>query len=74
MPLVSLEAKSKPGAFGPVAGQIVTHEQYGAVLQKGSKLSSIVNATMKGLIKNGTVAKLQKKWFNLDFSKVPILK
>lgn len=74
VPLVSLEAKSKPGAFGPVAGQIITHERYGAVLQKGSKLTSIVNATMKGLIKNGTVAKLQKKWFNIDFSKVPILK
>jgi len=74
VPLVSLEAKSQPGKFGPVAGQIVTHEQYGAVLQKGSKLTSIVNATMKGLIKNGTVAKLQKKWFNIDFSKVPVLK
>jgi polar amino acid transport system substrate-binding protein len=74
VPLVSLEAKSKPGAFGPVAGQIVTHEQYGAVLQKGSKLTPLVNATMKSLIKNGTVAKLQKKWFNIDFSKVPVLK
>jgi polar amino acid transport system substrate-binding protein len=74
VPLVSLEAKSKPGAFGPVAGQIITHEQYGAVLQKGSKLTSLMNATMKGLIKDGTVAKLQKKWFNIDFSKVPVLK
>jgi polar amino acid transport system substrate-binding protein len=61
-------------AYGPVAGQIVTHEQYGAVLQKGSKLLPIVNATMKTLIKNGTVGKLQTKWFNLDFSKIPVLK
>src|SRR5881397_110087 len=44
VPLVSLEAKSKPGAFGPVAGQIVTHEQYGAVMQKGSKLTPIMNS------------------------------
>jgi polar amino acid transport system substrate-binding protein len=74
VPLVSLEAKSKPGAFGPVAGQIVTHEQYGAVLQKGSKLTSVIDRTIKQLTKNGTIGKLQKKWFNIDFSKVPVLK
>jgi polar amino acid transport system substrate-binding protein len=74
VPLVSLQKKQKPSAYGPVAGQVVTHEQYGAVLQKGSKLLSTVNTTMKGLIKDGTVGKLQKKWFNLDFSKIPALK
>jgi polar amino acid transport system substrate-binding protein len=74
VPLVSLEAKSKPGAFGPVAGQIITREQYGAVLQKGSKLTPVVDGVMKTLTKNGTIGKLQKKWFNIDFSKVPVLK
>ena len=74
VPLVSLQKKQKPAAYGPVAGQIVTHEQYGAVLQKGSKLLTQVNTIMKGFAKNGTIAKLQKKWFNLDFSKVPVLK
>jgi polar amino acid transport system substrate-binding protein len=74
VPLVSLEAKSAPGKFGPVAGQIVTHEQYGAVLQKGSKLLPVLNKTIQGLTKNGTIGKLQKKWFNIDFSKVPVLK
>jgi len=74
VPLVSLEAKSKPGAFGPVAGQIVTHEQYGAVLQKGSKLTPVIDRTIKQLTKNGTVGKLQKKWFNMNFAKVHVLK
>jgi len=74
VPLVSLEAKSKPGAFGPVAGQIVTHEQYGAVLQKGSQLTSYITTTLKQLTANGTVGKLQKKWFNINFAKVPVLK
>jgi polar amino acid transport system substrate-binding protein len=74
VPLVSLEAKSKPGTFGPVAGQIVTHEQYGAVLQKGSKLTSTINGVIKQLTANGTIGRLQKKWFNIDFSKVPALK
>jgi polar amino acid transport system substrate-binding protein len=74
VPLVSLEKKQNPSKFGPVAGQIVTHEQYGAVLQKGSKLLPIVDRTLTGLIENGTVGKLQKKWFNLNFSKIPVLK
>jgi polar amino acid transport system substrate-binding protein len=74
VPLVSLAKKQKPSAYGPVAGQVITHEQYGAVLQKGSKLLPIVNTTMQGLIKDGTVGKLQKKWFSLDFSKIPTLK
>ena len=74
VPLVSLEKKQNPSKFGPVAGQVVTHEQYGAVLQKGSKLLPIVNSTLKTLTTNGTVGKLQKKWFSIDFSKVPVLK
>jgi polar amino acid transport system substrate-binding protein len=74
VPLVSLEKKQNPTKFGPVAGQVVTHEQYGAVLQKGSKLLPIVNTTLKGLIANGTVGKLQKKWFNLNFAQIPVLK
>ena len=74
VPLVSLEKKQNPSKFGPVAGQVVTHEQYGAVLQKGSKLLPIVNSTLKTLTANGTVGKLQKKWFNLNFAKIPVLK
>ena len=74
VPIVALQKKSKPSAYGPVAGQIVTHEQYGAVLQKGSKLTTQVSAIIKGLTDNGTVAKLQKKWFNLNFDAIPVLK
>jgi len=74
VPIISLEKKQKPSNFGPVAGQIVTHEQYGAVLQKHSKLTMRVDAVIKKLTKNGTIGKLQKKWFSIDFSKVPILK
>jgi len=74
VPLVSLEKKQNPTKFGPVAGQIVTHEQYGAVLQKGSKLLTTLNKTITGLTEDGTIGKLQKKWFAIDFAKVPVLK
>jgi len=74
VPIVSLERKSNPSKYGPVAGQVVTHEQYGAVLQKGSKLTPVVNTVIKALTANGTVGKLQKKWFNLNFATIPVLK
>jgi polar amino acid transport system substrate-binding protein len=72
-PIVASEKKARPSNYGAVAGQIVTHEQYGAVLQKGSKLTPVVDAQVNALWKNGTIAKLQKKWFNVDFSKIPTL-
>lgn len=74
VPLVSLEKKQNPKKFGPVAGQIITHEQYGAVLQKHSKLLKPVDRAIAKLTKNGTIGKLQKKWFNLNFAKIPVLK
>jgi polar amino acid transport system substrate-binding protein len=73
-PIVASEKKAHPNAYGNVAGQIITHEQYGAVLQKGSALLAPVNAQINKLWSNGTIAKLQKKWFNIDFSKLPTLK
>lgn len=74
VPLILLEKKANPSRYGAVAGQIVTHEQYGAVLQKGSKLTSVVDAVIQRFNKNGTIAKLQKKWFNVNFNALPKLK
>jgi polar amino acid transport system substrate-binding protein len=74
VPLILLQKKQTPTRFGPVAGQIVTHEQYGAVLQKHSKLTPIVNGIIKRFTKNGTIAKLQKKWFKISFTKLHVLK
>jgi ABC-type amino acid transport substrate-binding protein len=44
------------------------------VLQKNSKLTPWINRILKKLNKNGTIGKLQKKWFNLNFSTIPVLK
>ena len=73
-PIFASEKKARPSRYGIVGGQIITHEQYGAVLQKGSKLTPLIDAQIKKLWANGTIAKLQKKWFNVDFSKIPVLK
>ena len=73
-PIVASEKKAHPSAYGIVGGQIITNEKYGAVLAKHSALTAPVNAQIDRLWKNGTIAALQKKWFNVDFSKIPVLK
>jgi polar amino acid transport system substrate-binding protein len=72
--IVASEKEARPGNYGKVAGQVITHEQYGAVLQKGSKLTPMVSAQIAKLWSNGTIAKLQKKWFNVNFAAIPVLK
>jgi polar amino acid transport system substrate-binding protein len=71
-PILAGQKKQKPSAYGPLAGEIITHENYGIVFEKGSKLLTPVNKALTTLINNGTVGKLQKKWFNINFSKLPI--
>lgn len=73
-PIVASEKKAHPAAYGAVGAQIITNEKYGAVLAKSSPLTAAVNAQIDKLWKNGTIAKLQKKWFNIDFSKIPVIK
>ena len=73
-PIIASEKKAHPKAYGPVGGQIITNEKYGAVLPKSSKLTASVNAQIDKLWKNGTIGKLQKKWFNVNFSEIAVLK
>jgi len=74
VPIIASQKKTKPSAYGAVAGQIVTNEQYGAVLGKGSKLTASVSSAIKALTADGTIGKLQTKWFAIDVSKIPVLK
>jgi polar amino acid transport system substrate-binding protein len=74
VPILGAESGSKPGKYGPILARIVTHENYGIVFQKGSKLRALVNPVLKGLLKDGTVGKLQKKWLSANFSELPVWK
>ena len=74
VPIVASQKKTKPSAYGPVAGQIITNEKYGAVLAKGSKLTPSVSSAIKALTKDETIGKLQQKWFAINVSKIPVLK
>jgi ABC-type amino acid transport substrate-binding protein len=74
VPIVLLQKKSKSSAYGAVCCQVVTNEKYGAVFQKGSALASTFNKTLAQLKANGTIKRLQKKWFRIDTASIPALK
>jgi polar amino acid transport system substrate-binding protein len=72
VPIVVSQSKKKPGAYGGVIGQIITHEGYGAVMEKGSKLKPALDGAISALKADGTIKRLQEKW--LPFTRVAILK
>jgi polar amino acid transport system substrate-binding protein len=74
VPIIASEKKARPTAYGPVAGQAITNEKYGGVMPNNSKLKPMVDAQINKLWENGKIQALQKKWFAIDFSKVPTLK
>jgi polar amino acid transport system substrate-binding protein len=74
IPILGSESASLPGKFGPIVGRIVTHEEYGIVLEKNSKLLTALNPVVKALVKDGSVGKMQKKWLAADFAKLPVFK
>ncbi|WP_424216419.1 ABC transporter substrate-binding protein (plasmid) [Streptomyces sp. BI20] len=58
------------GQFEPSAA---TAEEFGLVLDKGSKLTSCVSAAVTELRKDGTLAALEKKWLS-DAVSAPVIK
>jgi polar amino acid transport system substrate-binding protein len=74
VPIIEAQNQKEPGAFAGVVGEIDTHEGYGAVFQKDSPLIPDVSKAINKLKANGTIAKLTKRWFGYDPTKIPILK
>ena len=54
-------AKSHPGLT--VAGQVLAHQPYGLLFAKGSPLRPQVDAVLASLRTDGTLQRLQQKWF-----------
>ena len=46
-----------------IVGQFITNEQYGILFQKGSKLKAAVDKALTDMKADGTLKKLQNKWF-----------
>jgi polar amino acid transport system substrate-binding protein len=73
-PILGAQKYQEPKAFGPIVGQIITNEQYGAAFEKGDALRPAVNKAIKKLLANGTIGQLSKKWLTFDASKLPVFK
>lgn len=46
-----------------IVGQFITNEQYGILFQKGSKLKPALDKALTDMKSDGTLKKLQNKWF-----------
>jgi len=71
--LVAAE-RDEPDLYGPIAGQIVTHERYGAVFEQGSKLRGPVDSALRSLARAGLVTRLANRWFGAGWEKTPVLR
>jgi polar amino acid transport system substrate-binding protein len=65
-PILAAEQQAAPDRYGPMAGRIATGERYGIVVEKGSALLGPLNAAVRALVRDGTVAGLAKRWLAND--------
>ena len=63
-----------PDLYGNIAGQIATHERYGAVFEQGSPLRSRVSSALQSLARTGVIKRLATKWFGIGWNQVPVLR
>ena len=66
--------RDQPDLYGPIAGQIVTNERYGAVFEKGSRLRAPVGSALQWLDRTGVVKRLATRWFGVGWNKAPVLR
>ena len=66
--------REQPDQYGPIAGQIVTREHYGAVFEQGSRLRGPVSSALRSLVGAGVITRLATRWFGPGWDKVPVLR
>jgi len=62
VPIAAALVKQYPKDLA-IVGQFITNEQYGILFQKGSKLKPAVDKALNEMKADGTLKKLQNKWF-----------
>lgn len=66
--------RDQPDLYGPIAGQIVTNERYGAVFEQGSRLRAPVSSALRSLARAGVVTRLATRRFGTGWDKAPVLR
>ena len=72
-PLLAVLRKEAPDRYGRLVARLGTAESYGVVLPKGSALAPEVDRALAGLVDDGSIARLEKRWLGADVSKLPVL-
>lgn len=62
-----------PLRYGRFVGVVKTGERYGIAVPRGSALLRPVDRALAGLVADGTVARLQRKWITVHLEDLPIL-
>jgi polar amino acid transport system substrate-binding protein len=60
--------------YGPFVGVIRTGEKYGIALPRGGALRAQVDRALAGLIADGTVERLQRKWLTTHLEELRVLR
>ena len=66
--------REAPDRYGPLVGRIPTHERYAIALEKGNPLRAPVNAVLKAIARDGTLARLRHRWLGTDTARLPVLR
>jgi polar amino acid transport system substrate-binding protein len=74
LPILAAVERANPTLYGPLAGQIATHEHWGAVFAKGSPLRAPVSARLAALSDSGLVERLALRWFGPGWNRIPTLR
>ena len=73
-PLLGVIRAETPARYGMFAGVIRTNERYAAVLPKTSSLTAEVNDALRGLVADGTLRRLSRRWLTADLSRLRVLR
>ena len=73
-PTLAVLRRQAPDRYGPLVGRIVTREKYAIALEKGSALRPLVDRALRGVIKDGTLESLRRRWLGVDTAKLPALR
>jgi len=73
-PILATQRAQVPRLYGPLVGVIETNEDYGVVLPTGSPLAAAVNDALAGIISQGTLAAISKRWLSTDLAKLRALR
>lgn len=74
LPILAAVERADPTLYGPLAGQIATHEHWGAVFAKGSPLRAPVSARLAALSDSGLITRLAIRWFGPGWNTIPTLR